>query len=112
MDQRSQINIPKAYLIETKTVTVVAHETVTQQAIALPQATASTEKQPIQAHKYRADGLLEVNPLGRHPIHDLIERGEKEWNAKLKKQSKSLDEAVTEYERRYKRAPPKGFDDW
>ena len=37
---------------------------------------------------------------------------EKEWEAKRKRQSRSLDEAVEEYERRYKRAPPKGFDEW
>lgn len=28
------------------------------------------------------------------------------------RQSKTLTEAVEEYKRRYKRLPPKGFDDW
>jgi hypothetical protein len=65
-----------------------------------------------QSHKWRQDGLLEVNTKGRHPIFDLIERAEKEWEAKLARQSKSLDEAVAEYRRRYGRSPPRGFDRW
>lgn len=67
---------------------------------------------PIQPHLFRSDGLLEVNPNGRHPIYDLIERAEAEWDKKLKKQSTTLEEAVVEYERRYRRAPPRGFDKW
>lgn len=63
-------------------------------------------------HKYRQDGLLEVNPKGRHPIYELIETAEIQWKRKLQKQSKSFDQAVKEYKRRYKRSPPKGFDLW
>ena len=73
---------------------------------------AVVEKPLLQPHLFRADGLLQVNPNGRHPIYDLVERAEAEWDEKLKKQSKTLDEAVAEYERRYRRAPPKGFDKW
>jgi len=67
---------------------------------------------PIQPHLFRSDGLLEVNPNGRHPIYDLIERAEAEWDKKLKRQSTTLEEAVVEYQRRYRRAPPRGFDQW
>jgi hypothetical protein len=63
-------------------------------------------------HKYCPDGLLEVNADGVHPIFELIERSEAEWKAKLSRASKSLDEAVVEYQRRYKRPPPLGFDSW
>jgi hypothetical protein len=42
------------------------------------------------------DGLVEVNPDGRHPIYDLIQHAEAEWDEKLR-QSKALDEAVEEY---------------
>jgi len=63
-------------------------------------------------HKYRADGLLEVNLDGPHPIYELIARAEKEWEGKLSRSSKTLQEAVKEYKRRYNRAPPKGFDLW
>ncbi|KZP07098.1 glycosyltransferase family 90 protein [Athelia psychrophila] len=41
-----------------------------------------------------------------------MDRGEAQWDAKLKRQSKTLMEAVMEYKRRHKRSPPKGFDHW
>jgi hypothetical protein len=63
-------------------------------------------------HKYRPDGLLEVNPNSAHPIFELIERSEGLWSEKLRRASKSLDEAVAEYHRRYNRPPPIGFDSW
>jgi hypothetical protein len=63
-----------------------------------------------QPHTWRSDGLLDVNPDGRHPIFDLMECAQREWNEKLARQSKSLDEVVSEYRRRYGRALPKGFD--
>lgn len=63
-------------------------------------------------HKFRSDGLLQVNMEGAHPIFELTSRAEKEWEAKLRGASKTLQEAVQEYKRRYKRAPPKGFDHW
>ncbi|KAF8487537.1 glycosyl transferase family 90-domain-containing protein [Gautieria morchelliformis] len=63
-------------------------------------------------HVYRPDGLLEVNPKGKHPIVELIERSDAQWKSKLDRQSKTLTQAVTEYRRRYKRSPPKGFEHW
>ena len=63
-------------------------------------------------HIYRDDGLLQVNPDAPHPIFNLMERSEAAWNKKLKRASKKLDDAVAEYERRYKRLPPLGFDQW
>lgn len=63
-------------------------------------------------HVYRADGLLDVNPKGRHPIPELIERSEIQWKRKVERQSKSLKQAVNEYKRRYKRPPPRGFEIW
>ncbi|BGP16588.1 hypothetical protein JCM10213_000498 [Rhodosporidiobolus nylandii] len=50
--------------------------------------------------------------LQPHPIHHLIRQAKKEWKAKVEGQSKDLRAAITEYERRYKRRPPKGFADW
>ncbi|KAJ4478638.1 glycosyl transferase family 90-domain-containing protein [Lentinula edodes] len=70
------------------------------------------EKKAKGQHTYRPDGLLEVNPKGPHPIFELMDRAEKEWNDKLRKASTSLDEAIVEYRRRYRRNPPKGFDKW
>ncbi|KAG2036385.1 glycosyl transferase family 90-domain-containing protein [Suillus americanus] len=63
-------------------------------------------------HTFRPDGLLQVTPGGRHPILDLIEHAEREWDAKLARASKTLPDAVREYHRRYSRAPPPGFDRW
>ncbi|GAA6028212.1 hypothetical protein JCM8097_006919 [Rhodosporidiobolus ruineniae] len=48
----------------------------------------------------------------RHPIHDLIANATDAWEKKLARQSKTLEEAVREYKRRFGRKPPKGFDDW
>jgi len=63
-------------------------------------------------HRYRPDGLLELNEQGPHPIYELIARAEKEWEGKLARASKTLEQAVKEYRRRYNRFPPKGFDLW
>ena len=66
----------------------------------------------LEKHNFRSDGLLQVNMEGAHPIFELISRAEKEWEAKLRGASKTFQEAVQEYKKRYKRAPPKGFDLW
>jgi hypothetical protein len=63
-------------------------------------------------HRYRPDGLLEVNENGSHPIYELITRAEKEWEEKLSRASTTFRQAVREYRRRYNRLPPKGFDLW
>ncbi len=74
----------------------------------------ATEKGKIRMarHTFLPNGLLEVKPEGQHPIHDLIEQGERTWGRKLEQASRTLGEAVNEYRRRYGRAPPKGFDRW
>lgn len=63
-------------------------------------------------HTFHPNGLLLVNPRGRHPIQVLIERAEQRWKEKNARQSRTLQEAVREYKSRYRRNPPKGFDDW
>ncbi|KAJ7178854.1 glycosyl transferase family 90-domain-containing protein [Mycena crocata] len=67
---------------------------------------------PLGQHVWRFDGLLEVNPLGAHPIFELVERAESAWAAKLAAASTTLRQAVAEYTRRYARPPPRGFDLW
>ena len=66
----------------------------------------------IVAHLFREDGIVEVNPDAEHPVFELMDRAEARWQAKLDSASRTLEEAVTEYIRRYKRDPPKGFDAW
>ncbi|KAM0753092.1 hypothetical protein T439DRAFT_286471 [Meredithblackwellia eburnea MCA 4105] len=56
-----------------------------------------------------ADYATQPSP---HPILELINRAEKQWNHKVARQSKTLKECAAEYRRRYKRNPPRGFDQW
>lgn len=63
------------------------------------------------------DSSLETTPSpprtpASHPVWQLISDGEKEYRAMLERQSKTLEEAVTEYRRRYGIAPPPNFDKW
>lgn len=63
-------------------------------------------------HVYLPNGLLQVNQDAPHPIYELMEQAEKDWNRKLGRASATLEQAVREYRRRYHRYPPKGFDLW
>ncbi|MCJ1307205.1 capsule-associated protein CAP1 [Agyrium rufum] len=58
------------------------------------------------------DGLAPPKIVALHPVHKLIAESESELDATLMKQSKTLEEAVREYERRYKVSPPPKFDVW
>lgn len=59
----------------------------------------------------RAKAKAPRRPI-HHPIPKLMADARESYDTKVARQSKSLDEAVKEYQRRYKRAPPKGFDIW
>ncbi|KAK4054570.1 hypothetical protein OIV83_001064 [Microbotryomycetes sp. JL201] len=60
----------------------------------------------------RKDGRLILEPGKKHPIPVLMERAKKEWERLKARQSKTFAQAVREYERRYGRKPPEGFDQW
>ena len=47
-----------------------------------------------------------------HPIHQLITKAERDFEAIKKGQSQSLETAIKEYRRRYKIPPPPNFDKW
>ncbi|KAJ1301269.1 hypothetical protein OPQ81_003676 [Rhizoctonia solani] len=47
-----------------------------------------------------------------HPIPKLMLAAHRKYKGMLARQSSTLEEAVKEYERRYGRAPPRGFDEW
>ncbi|KAH6891741.1 capsular associated protein [Coprinopsis sp. MPI-PUGE-AT-0042] len=55
---------------------------------------------------------LKSPTVQQHPIPQLMEEAQRKFSDKLARQSKTLSDAVVEYRRRYKREPPKGFDDW
>ncbi|KAF5353935.1 hypothetical protein D9756_007153 [Leucocoprinus leucothites] len=71
-----------------------------------------TIRRPVTPHNYRSDGILEVSASASHPIHDLIAEAENKWHVKENIASKNIREAFYEYQRRYGRLPPKGFDRW
>ncbi|KIY72721.1 glycosyltransferase family 90 protein [Cylindrobasidium torrendii FP15055 ss-10] len=50
--------------------------------------------------------------LTQHPIPHLMDEAENAFRRKVDGQSKTLKAAVAEYKKRYKRNPPKGFDQW
>lgn len=50
--------------------------------------------------------------IKEHPIPKLMVEAEDNFRQMLSRQSKTLEQAVEEYQRRYKRPPPKGFDEW
>lgn len=85
---------------------------VDPQPVCIPPAPEEKPTYILLPHTYRDDGILEVNPGGAHPIYELIELANARWKSKLTRASKTLDGAVREYVRRYKRRPPKGFDKW
>lgn len=68
--------------------------------------------EPLGVHTYLPNGLLQFNPDAPHPVLELIRNAEEEWQKKVDGASRTLEDAVREYKRRYKRAPPQGFDDW
>ncbi|KAK5627501.1 hypothetical protein RRF57_003216 [Xylaria bambusicola] len=47
-----------------------------------------------------------------HPIVSLINKAEENWRDTVDKQSKTLEQAVDEYQRRYQIPPPPNFDRW
>ncbi|RMZ81013.1 hypothetical protein DV738_g2425, partial [Chaetothyriales sp. CBS 135597] len=66
--------------------------------------------QPPQASEEHAPSLP-VSSL-THPVHQLVEDGERDFQALRARQSRSLKDAVAEYRRRYKLPPPPHFDKW
>ena len=56
--------------------------------------------------------LHSAGTIAEHPIPKLMADAEVDFRKLLSRQSRSLSAAVGEYKRRYKRDPPKGFDEW
>lgn len=60
----------------------------------------------------RRDGRLVIEAGKPHPIPALMKRAKLRWEQLKARQSQNFREAVQEYERRHRRKPPKGFDQW
>ena len=97
-------------VFQRDTFQVVSTPKLLDRAPSTPQP--GTRDRSAKGHIYDDNGLLYVDPKGRHPIMEMIERAEKDWNELVNRQSKTLKEAVQEYRRRYRKNPPKGFDLW
>lgn len=55
---------------------------------------------------------LQLASTKLHPVKQLTDAAEKEFSRRLESQSKTLQDAVNEYRRRYKLQPPPHFDIW
>mgnify|MGYP006876495415 CR=1 FL=1 len=80
-------------------------------------STGSLYNTTFQSHFFSPTGHLVLPPHQDgtptpHPIPMLLALGEKKWENLLARQSRTLEQAVEEYQRRYGRPPPKGFDVW
>jgi hypothetical protein len=51
-------------------------------------------------------------PTLRHPVEELIEKARVEFASLVSRQSNTLEDAETEYRRRYAKEPPPRFDKW
>src|SRR5437016_70619 len=66
---------------------------------------------PIEGAAWPSGILTVTNVTGpMHPIEALAADAKTRFSAMLEKQSKTLDQAIAEYTRRYKRSPPPHFD--
>ncbi|PBP15967.1 capsule associated protein [Diplocarpon rosae] len=81
-----------------------------------PSADSSSKKSPItpsSAAPGTAALTIESPKLGNeHPIWQLVKNAEQEFEKVTTGQSKTLQEAVAEYRRRYGIPPPPNFDKW
>lgn len=86
-----------------------------------PESRKTRRLMPEEAYRHQ-DGLLYLTDIAKpgvildnvveHPISYLAREAKRKWEAKLARRSKTLVEAADTYRRKYKRAPPRGFDKW
>ncbi|WWC66770.1 uncharacterized protein I206_100675 [Kwoniella pini CBS 10737] len=72
----------------------------------------TTASSSVIRSKFLREKAKEPKSSIHHPIPKLMLDAKEEFEIKLKKQSKTLNEAIEEYKKRYKMNPPKGFDEW
>ena len=74
----------------------------------LPEPTLAVLSIPAQ----QSSSSTPHRPLLAHPIQELIDNAEKDFQKIETRQSRTLDDAVKEYQRRYGMTPPPKFDEW
>ena len=115
---------PRKRLRVSKMLTLLA-------AISFAVLAALSLRQPYEAYKFRHpsagsqdNGGIEMKPPATtfapvpftnsrvHPIDQLVRDAEVDWMNVVQGQSQTLEQAVTEYRRRYQIPPPPNFDKW
>jgi hypothetical protein len=89
----------------------ILHIGVMMFVLGIPAAYMVTAKKEIAARRFEKKPPPIIS-LDGHPIPKLIEDAEDRYYAMRDSQSRSLQEAVNEYKRRYKMNPPPNFDKW
>jgi hypothetical protein len=79
--------------------------------LASPHRWTTASSSVLRSKFLRAKARAPRPPI-HHPIPKLMADAREAFDTKVKRQSKTLSEAVREYRRRYKRDPPAGFDKW
>jgi hypothetical protein len=83
-----------------------------QQLASYPDVSSETGKKWLPEKSSILSLSASTRLIKEHPIPRLMEEAENKYRRKLGGQSKTLKAAVAEYKKRYKRDPPKGFDEW
>ena len=84
-----------------------------QEKVDWPELDSTPVERRMVGKHYVLHGHLAIDPEDPvHPVETAIRLSNMAWNAKVKRQSKSLKAAIREYKRRYQQNPPKGFDLW
>jgi hypothetical protein len=71
-----------------------------------------TQPRPPAEEPFNPNPKTKPAPPSLHPISHLVAEAEREHEKTLGRQSKTIDEAVREYRRRYQMPPPPNFDKW
>lgn len=61
---------------------------------------------------YLSFGSLSSTSGHKHPVELLVEHARRRFTRMVESQSKSLEQAIANYKKRYNREPPPGFDEW
>ncbi|KAJ3531730.1 hypothetical protein NM208_g8755 [Fusarium decemcellulare] len=83
--------------------------------VQVPAQPESSPASPVTQDEVPVQGSSEpkqVPESGTHPIKYLVSNAQREFEQVRARQSKTLDEAVQEYRRRYGMPPPPHFDKW
>jgi hypothetical protein len=92
----------------------ITHSFLNSNSSGLLRKTARWTAAPLSLRKalLRRGDAPQQRPIIKHPIPKLMTQAVDNFESKLDRQSKTLEQAVAEYKKRYNMNPPKGFDDW